>query len=78
MAPSSSKSHSQLVMLPVDWSVNCTQAGPSDSVGSAKKSAWQEEAVFVGVGVGVGVGVATGSVQAAKASSPTTNKIEIA
>ena len=78
MAPSSSKSHYQLVMLPVDWSVNCTQAGFSDPVGSAKKSAWHEETVFVGVGVGVGLGVATGLVQAEKASSPNTNKIEIA
>jgi len=54
------RSHSQLVMLPVDRSVKCTLQGPPQTVVSAEKSAWQGAGVGVDVGVAVVVGVIVG------------------
>ena len=54
------KSHSQLVMLPVDRLVNFTLQGPPHTVWSAEKSAWQGAGVGVDVGVAVVVGVIVG------------------
>jgi len=51
--PSFSKSHAQLVISPVDLSVNWTVVVPTPVLGSAVKSA--EQGYGLGVGVGWGV-----------------------